>query len=105
MEGDRKLKITIDLSDITNSLKQEMDDEMTLAHDVAAKMALDLHQGLVLATPVDTGRARAGWTVDTGPQDPVIENVVPYIGVLNDGHSQQAPAGFVEAEIDKATRP
>jgi hypothetical protein len=31
-----------------------------------------------------------------------IGNGVPYIGRLNDGHSQQAPAGFVQRGINKA---
>lgn len=66
------------------------------------KTLLDLHAGLVQRTPVDTGRARSGWQVDT--QAGVIENNVEYIEALNRGHSAQAPAGFVEAEIDRATR-
>ena len=33
-----------------------------------------------------------------------VSNHVPYIENLNMGHSQQAPAGFVEAAIDKAIR-
>ena len=31
-------------------------------------------------------------------------NNVPYIGVLDQGHSQQAPAGFVQAAIDRSIR-
>ena len=31
-----------------------------------------------------------------------ISNNVPYIGALNDGHSQQAPSGFVQIAIAKA---
>lgn len=34
-----------------------------------------------------------------------IQNNLPYAGRLNDGHSKQAPAGFVEAAIDQALRP
>lgn len=33
-----------------------------------------------------------------------ISNGVPYITRLNDGHSNQAPAGFVEQAVDKALR-
>lgn len=33
-----------------------------------------------------------------------LTNNVPYIGRLNDGHSQQAPAGFVQAAIARAVR-
>lgn len=33
-----------------------------------------------------------------------ISNNLPYIGRLNDGSSQQAPAGFVDSEVSKAKR-
>lgn len=38
------------------------------------------------------------------PQVGWVSNNVPYIGALNDGHSQQAPAGFVQAGVLKAIR-
>ncbi len=105
------------------------------------KCALAIDATVVLATPVDTGRARANWQVSlndpknstrdpfstgaggsTGGQNaraamaeaqvvidgytyersPVglfITNNLPYIGRLNNGHSAQAPAGFVEKGI------
>lgn len=83
-------------------------------------------------TPVDTGRARGNWQSSTiGPiagetgktdrhgQATIEENLralatlkpysrswisnnVPYINRLNEGHSKQAPAGFVEASIEVA---
>lgn len=38
-------------------------------------------------------------------QGPIfISNNVPYIGRLNDGHSQQSPAGFIQAAITRAIR-
>lgn len=53
-------------------------------------------------TPVDTGNARRGW-IDSPVNSPfgrsTITNSVPYIGRLNNGWSQQAPAGFVRAAI------
>lgn len=67
------------------------------------KMMTDLHGGLMRSTPVDTGNARNGWQLTLGA-DPAIENQVPYIGKLNDGHSKQAPALFIEAEINRVTR-
>ena len=33
-----------------------------------------------------------------------ISNNVPYISLLNDGHSKQAPAGFVQVEIEQGIR-
>lgn len=44
----------------------------------------------------------AGYSVAKGQVH--ITNNVPYITRLNDGHSQQAPAGFVQRAIDKAVR-
>ena len=48
------------------------------------------------ATPVDTGRARKGWELNV---DGDIVNKVPYISELNEGHSKQAPARFVESVL------
>lgn len=93
------------------------------------KVVLTAHQSVVLATPVDTGRARGNWQVAVGAapttttpllsptgteaivsgaralaaykdgDDVHIVNNLPYIGRLNAGSSAQAPAGFVEAAI------
>lgn len=40
------------------------------------------------------------YTIDAG--DLFVSNNVPYIGMLDLGHSNQAPAGFVEAALQKA---
>ena len=61
---------------------------------IAANLLIELRA----ATPVATGRAREGWRLtETG-----IRNDVPYVARLNAGSSRQAPAGFVEAAIDRA---
>lgn len=44
----------------------------------------------------------AGWKFGDGQV--FITNNVPYIGPLNDGHSGQAPSGFVEAAIGRAVK-
>lgn len=108
------------------------------AHKVVQQVALAVDQTVVLATPVDTGRARANWQVQAGVatsdiieayspgkgaststentraaleqgkiavsaaqpgQEIHITNNLAYIGALNDGHSAQAPAGFVEEAV------
>ena len=107
------------------------------------KAALAADQGAVLATPVDTGRARASWIVTIGSASgdttaPVesgerksgareaantqaaldqanitvatrprgasifIANNVEYIKHLNDGTSQQAPHGMIQAGVKAA---
>lgn len=97
--------------------------------DVIAKMALSTFSSVVLATPVDTGRARGNWqpsfgspatsatnntdkgggtTIASGSglfaryefgEKIFLTNNVPYIQRLNEGHSKQAPAGFVQKAI------
>lgn len=99
------------------------------ADALTRKVALAVDAAVVIATPVDTGRARANWQVNLG--QPVsgtreasdksgqaaiaegqatiaqykgdssihITNNLPYIGRLNDGWSAQAPAGFVEKAV------
>jgi hypothetical protein len=101
--------------------------------------ALAIDGAVVIATPVDEGRARSNWqvsidsTIDTvreayapgsegstgganaraaieqgrraiegfGPDNKEIHitNNLPYIRPLNDGHSAQAPANFVEQAV------
>lgn len=114
------------------------------------KAALVADQVAVLATPVNTGRARANWLVSTvgplegAPQPPVgpptppgdprrethaaeaaqralehasaavaqyelgdrifIVNNLDYIGPLDEGHSQQAPAGMTVQAVAAATQ-
>ncbi len=116
------------------------------AGQLVQKAALAADQAVVLATPVDTGRARLNWLVGIGtPRRDVIGDVprgpgstaataqlrgsqgagaaseslsaaqaaligyrdgdiwlsnnLPYIVPLNDGHSRQAPAGFIQLAI------
>lgn len=84
--------------------------------------ALIVFGEIVKNTPVDTGRARANWHIDINNVDVslvepdhmedtsvvarykmgdtiFISNNLPYIRPLDEGHSKQAPAGFVDAAI------
>ena len=91
---------------------------------------LEIDANLREATPVDTGHARANWVPSVGA--PVLTeepgtntsehdaglagvlrfkigdgdlyetNNVPYINMLDLGHSKQAPVGFVAAAVDAA---
>ena len=91
-------------------------------------VALVVDAELAVATPVDTGRARANWNPslnvpDTTVREPnqkrslvpvaaafkltdtiLISNNLPYIRRLNEGSSKQAPAGFVDLAIAKGKR-
>lgn len=88
------------------------------------KLALDLFNGIVRRTPVDTGRARASWNLTTGtpsggnpapgsygpPDAPLVAGIdgtaevwvtsnLEYIEPLEHGHSKQAPAGMVRVTV------
>lgn len=96
------------------------------------RTAIAVDQAVVLATPVDTGRARGGWqaAIDSPIRDQIerldlggsetisannsviktrrlgqevfISNNVRYIEFLNEGSSAQAPAGFIEMAVQAA---
>jgi hypothetical protein len=64
-------------------------------------------------TPVDTGRAKAGWRNQNTQQGFEITNQVPYIGILDKGRhmtsrgmrgSKQAPKGMVGPSLDSIKR-
>lgn len=105
--------------------------EGTLTDRVRA-VALDASTGIILATPVKSGRARANWNISvnridlTTSADTILRDIVsrvkeatanfkvtdvfnltnnlPYIRRLNDGYSKQAPASFVEKALMVAKR-
>jgi hypothetical protein len=55
-------------------------------------------------TPVRTGRTRSLWTkVEIGSATEITNGDRETIMRLNDGWSQQAPAGFIEQVIDETT--
>jgi hypothetical protein len=84
---------------------------------VVRTIAFDAYGAVTEKTPVDTGRAKANWNVMVGSPDtttsdktkasPVvlnkgdglkdiyITNSLPYIYALENGSSEQAPAGMV----------
>ncbi len=66
-------------------------EEQKVVESVLAKMV----QNLAAATPIDTGEARAGWTITKSG----IVNNVGHVSELNEGSSQQAPARFIEAAV------
>jgi hypothetical protein len=95
------------------------------------KIALELFKRVIYKTPVDKGRARANWQVSIGaPADGAVEiddkngsatmsravadsrgfkagdtifltNNLPYIMRLEEGSSQQAPAGMVALTVQE----
>lgn len=95
------------------------------ADQVVRKVTFDVARGVVMRTPVDTGRARSNWqfgtaavlnTVDPSGSDTIsrlqgqiqqtgaggvtyLSNNLPYIVRLEYGYSSQAPAGMVRTTL------
>lgn len=110
------------------SIADDIQDEV---NKETRAVGLNLLRLLVKATPVDTGRAKGNWFVsitasfrgvdESRRQSTAItegntiigsamrisypsitlSNNLPYIEKLNDGHSKQAPAKFVELAIQR----
>jgi hypothetical protein len=65
----------------------------------------DLETGIKADTPVDTGRAQAGWeqskVIKQVGDKGVLKNDVPYIGWLEYGTDRQPPNAMVRNTIQK----
>jgi len=62
-------------------------------------IGIEVFRRVTLRTPVDTGKARAGWYYKAKPDQFTIRNNTNYIVYLEYGHSQQAPAGIVRITL------
>jgi hypothetical protein len=122
--------MTSSLRDFEAALLRFAEREIPAAVAEASRgLARDVLEGVVLRTPVRTGRARANWRVGLErPPEGVLEaadpdgrttiagsvatiararpfgtiwiaNNLPYIGVLEHGSSKQAPRGIVAATL------
>lgn len=71
----------------------------------------DLRGELKTKTPKRSGRASRGWQktgsfepgTQQGPQE-VLRNDVPYVGLLEEGRSKQAPRGMITPAVDAVNR-
>lgn len=96
-----------DYSDFNSKRATNKKNLEKMVQDAATKLTLDVDRNLKLVTPVDTGEARGGWTATT-PTKPfengTVENNVPHIVPLWNGHSSQAPAGTFDNAIQAAVK-
>jgi Bacteriophage HK97-gp10, putative tail-component len=123
--------LSVNVSDF-NKAVSDFADKLPETHlaPFVQKIAFQVLRGVVFKTPVDTGRARAGWQVgiDSDPAgqsgaDPnggetiskglaviqrwrpfaqiTIVNNVEYIVYLEEGSSKQAPAGMLSLTLQE----
>ena len=70
----------------------------------------DFYNEVKRTTPVREGRAKRGWRqkgkydITRGGSQDVIENRVPYIGILDEGSSSQAPRGMTDPAFRKLSK-
>jgi len=73
--------------------------------EMAPRTVLEIGEDLLVnikeLTPVDKGRAKAGWDKVTTNEYSTIFNDVEYIVFLEEGSSTQAPNGMVKVSIRK----
>lgn len=60
----------------------------------------DLLKNLKENTPVDSGYARSQWDIVKKEDNVEITNNAPYIDMLDNGHSGQAPNGIVKPALN-----
>lgn len=120
MSSDATIRVEADLRGV-NELLAGLHVAGFLIQDELLKIGLEMHRRIAMRTPVKTGRARNSWhlvppnSVDTfsyrddqghgfdgtlndgvtGPLDVIIGSNVPYMIMLEAGHSRQAPNGMV----------
>ena len=95
----------LDLSDLIAGKARARDLIERRVLEVSQKTTLDVHRAVVVASPVDTGAFRGAWTVEV-PARPYdegrIENATPYGPALVEGHSRQAPTGWLDTAVKGA---
>lgn len=69
----------------------------TIRKEQARKIVSNLTEELKKATPIDTGFARASWSVKEHDKYFDIKNTAPYIDRLNSGYSPQAKPKYIES--------
>lgn len=91
------MKITVKgIDSALKKLKRDLNDKKKEQLLPAAnRLVADLEE----ATPKDTGYAASRWEARKVGDKVVVSNDAPYIDDLNRGHSQQAPAYFIEKTV------
>ncbi len=121
----------MDMGEFSLRIRARSNEIVAKVDETVRRVALAADQAVVMATPVDTGRARSNWIVRIGEASSEVReaaevgsvlaegqavisqykggssihitNNLPYINRLNEGWSAQAPSGFVETAVQIAT--
>jgi hypothetical protein len=118
------MRISLSWGELTTEQRETAARRGMILKSARAKVrsaSLAVERGVKSAMPVDTGRARASWghwspgdtnNPDASAADALWEEGdeglsitqgtnVEYVKYLNEGHSSQAPAGFIDLQEEK----
>jgi hypothetical protein len=84
----------------TRQVMRSLEREKETLH---TRVASDILEVARSKTPIDQGKARRGWRLENGFREKRIVNRVPYIDVLEQGHSKQAPNGILRPTLREIT--
>lgn len=81
----------------TSGIEADIKQLTSSYHKTESAIAADLLKQVKIETPVNTGRARKGWTKETNNKGFVIQNTVPYVEYLEKPYvkSKKAPEGMI----------
>lgn len=113
------MKLTFEFGDFTKEVQDAAKRPERIRRKVMTRLRIvsfNAERFIKIRMPVDQGTARASWGHSAAPAAPDdgiwIENEdelsitqgskLPYIERLNEGWSTQAPAGFIDAEVQRA---
>lgn len=71
---------------------------------IIGEIAQDTVDVARMNTPIDEGRARAGWRRESTIDGYRVVNRVPYIDLLEKGRSKQAPNGILVPTVREISR-
>jgi hypothetical protein len=120
----------LDIKFLSGDISKLRDEIVKGVEDRVARVVTDIYNDIQTNSPVDTGFSRANWNISLDdpdftvhgernesatyeslpaevPSNPDLHSVhisngVPYIGLLEEGESDQAPAGFVAVAVERA---
>ena len=74
---------------------------------VGKKLGQQFYKDVVQATPIapiNGGNARRRWSKPANKPNWTMKNTAPYIGMLDQGWSKQAQAGYIQATMKKTIK-
>jgi hypothetical protein len=84
----------------TNKVMRNLEREKDSLHTRVAQDILEVARS---KTPIDQGQARRGWRLENRSRSKHIVNRVPYIDLLENGRSKQAPNGILGPTVREIT--